>query len=1024
MSYRNPSPGSFFLCLAVLFASTFAVASDASFRRGDVNDDGSVDISDPIGVLGYLFLGEQNIDCLDAADTNDDGSIDVGDPIFLLDYIFNGGMVPPDPGPAVCGIDPTLDNLGCFQNTCDGLNDPARIAAGHLLHRIAYGPRPGDVDLVLAAGIDAVLLSQLNPDTGTEPNNPVLAELEEFFSAEVPVGDETFRLRPHAPFHYFLGFEEPPVDWAQPGFDDSSWLIGKAGFGWSDSDDVTEIVEFTSTDLASMYIRTEFIVGNPTALPPLYLKMLYDDAFVAYINGVEIARSTNTNGTPHLVGSPPLHDQYSSGSHEAGIPEYFAIPAALMQAGLNTLAIQGHDAPNNGDFTLDPSIVSQLFSTTGPRKVILSDGNLQRFPFIRGIYSNRQLQTVLSEFWENHFTTDEEKLRDLLRNLRDRYGFRILGSTTANRMHSSTLEFEEYDFFRVNALGYFGDLLMGSAAGVPMLVYLDNILNFAAEPNENYAREILELHSLGVDNGYTQTDIEEVARVFTGWTFTRIPNEMIQEFPDYITNPVTTEHHSWTSTAMVELGEDWKYLKGSAEPTPDVLGDPTTDWAQPGFDDSNWLTGPTGIGMGDNDDATVLTDMQNNYISFYARKTFTINDPATPDRLELEVDYDDGVVLYLNGTEIGRSGTMEGRGTPPPFSSGSGNHEADGRLLLIDLDHYRPLMVTGTNVLAAQVHNTVIGSNDTSFLPRVTSNIPTSRHIDLNNRQGRWEFRFNPQQHDFGSKIIFEGTPYQLDIPGDRQGADGVLDGIDLIDALAAHPGTAEFICIKLIQRFVSDDISLASIADGTAPLELQGLLADMLAAWFSTARPGHIGTVLDALFDPIDQQGPFWDTSHARSKVKTPIEFINSTLRSLNAIASTDDLAFWMKEMGMDLFQRDEPDGYPETGLDWIGTTTLLERINFARRFTSNVDNDYRWTFENFIDQTQGLGSVEVLEVFDEVLFQGSLTEAEKCVVVDYLETDLDGFPWPLDPDATNYETRIRDMVGFMLSLPRWQFQ
>ena len=127
---------------------------------------------------------------------------------------------------------------------------------------------------------------------------------------------------------------------------------------------------------------------------------------------------------------------------------------------------------------------------------------------------------------------------------------------------------------------------------------------------------------------------------------------------------------------------------------------------------------------------------------------------------------------------------------------------------------------------------------------------------------------------------------------------------------------------------------------------------------------------------------------------------------------------------MGMDLFQRDEPDGYPETGLDWIGTTTLLERINFARRFTSNVDNDYRWTFENFIDQTQGLGSVEVLEVFDEVLFQGSLTEAEKCVVIDYLETDLDGFPWPLDPDAANYETRIRDTVGFMLSMPRWQFQ
>ncbi|MEC9476745.1 MAG: DUF1800 family protein [Planctomycetota bacterium] len=1024
MSYQNHAPCSFFLCVVIFISTTFVTAADAPFRRGDVNDDASIDISDPIVVLGYLFLGAHNIDCLDSADTNDDGSIDVGDPVYLLDYIFSGGPMPPDPGPMECGLDPTLDSIGCFHSSCDGSADPARLAAGHLLHRITYGPRPGDVDQVLSEGIDSYLNAQLNPATGIEPNNPVLAELEQLFTAEIPVTDETFRLRPNAPFRYFLGFEEPPANWAQPGFDDSSWPTGTAGFGRGDNDDVTEFDEFTTTDLASIYIRTEFILGDPAFLPELYLKMLYDDAFVAYVNGVEIARSVRSNGNPNLVGNPPPHNQYSDGSHESGIPEYYSIPASLLQPGFNTLAIQGHDTPNSSDFTLDPSIVSQIFSTAEPRQVILSDGNLQRFTFIRGIYSQRQLKTVLGEFWENHFTTDEQKLRDLFRELRNRYGFRILGSRTAGRLHSSTLEFEEYDFFRENALGYFGDLLLSSAGGVPMLIYLDNILNFAAEPNENYSREILELHTLGVDNGYTQADIEQLARVFTGWTFTRIPNEMVQGFPDYITNPVTTDHHSWIETPLIEIGEEWKYLKGTEEPTPDALGEPTTGWAQPGFDDSTWLTGPTGIGMGDNDDATVLDDMENNYISFYARKAFTVNNPATPDRLELEVDYDDGVVLYLNGTEIGRSSSMNGRGTPPPFTSGSGNHEANGRVLRIDLDHHRSLMVTGTNVLAAQVHNRTITNGDCSFLPRVTSNVPTSRHIDLNNRQGRWEFRFNPDQHDFGPKTIFAGTPYQIDIPGDRLGTDGVLDGIDVIDALAAHPGTAEFICIKLIQRFVSDEISLATVSDGTAPLELQGLLANMIASWFSTARPGHIGTVLETLFDPSQQQGPFWDLNNARSKVKTPIEFINSTLRSLNANASTDDLVNLMRDMGMNLFQRDEPDGFSEIGLDWIGTTTLLERVNFARRFASNVDNDYRWTVENFVDPALGLGSVEVIEIFDEVLFQGSLTEAEKCVVIDYLETDLDGLAWPLNPDATDYLARIRDMVGFMLSMPRWQFQ
>ena len=57
-----------------------------------------------------------------------------------------------------------------------------------------------------------------------------------------------------------------------------------------------------------------------------------------------------------------------------------------------------------------------------------------------------------------------------------------------------------------------------------MLFYLDNFFNQAVAPNENYARELMELHTLGVDGGYTETDIKEVARCFTGWTF-RFPGD-------------------------------------------------------------------------------------------------------------------------------------------------------------------------------------------------------------------------------------------------------------------------------------------------------------------------------------------------------------------------------------------------------------------------------------------------------------------------------------------------------------------
>ena len=83
---------------------------------------------------------------------------------------------------------------------------------------------------------------------------------------------------------------------------------------------------------------------------------------------------------------------------------------------------------------------------------------------------------------------------------------------------------DDLQVIRSHALGNFRDLLHASAKSPSMLFYLDNFLNVASAPNENYARELMELHTLGVDGGYTETDVKEVARCFTGWTFVFPPN--------------------------------------------------------------------------------------------------------------------------------------------------------------------------------------------------------------------------------------------------------------------------------------------------------------------------------------------------------------------------------------------------------------------------------------------------------------------------------------------------------------------
>jgi len=87
------------------------IPPEAEFLRGDANGDGTVDISDPVAALGFLFAGGR-LGCLDAADDDGSGEIDITDPIYSLGFSFLGGPPPPAPFPA-CGEDPRADPLGC-----------------------------------------------------------------------------------------------------------------------------------------------------------------------------------------------------------------------------------------------------------------------------------------------------------------------------------------------------------------------------------------------------------------------------------------------------------------------------------------------------------------------------------------------------------------------------------------------------------------------------------------------------------------------------------------------------------------------------------------------------------------------------------------------------------------------------------------------------------------------------------------------------------------------------------------------
>jgi hypothetical protein len=165
----------------------------------------------------------------------------------------------------------------------------------------------------------------------------------------------------------------------------------------------------------------------------------------------------------------------------------------------------------------------------------------------------------------------------------------------------------------------------------------------------------------------------------------------------------TVDHYE----SIVYDSDEWRYHVGTS--------DPGSTWKNMTFDDSAWPASPGGFGYGDNDDRTVVPST----ISVFIRKKFNIIDKDVIESGWLHVDYDDGFVAYLNGTEIARASM--GTASPVAYNQSSeGLHEATmyqvGRPegFPISKATLASLLVEGENVLAVEVHNESVGSSDLS----------------------------------------------------------------------------------------------------------------------------------------------------------------------------------------------------------------------------------------------------------------------------------------------------------------------
>ncbi len=152
---------------------------------------------------------------------------------------------------------------------------------------------------------------------------------------------------------------------------------------------------------------------------------------------------------------------------------------------------------------------------------------------------------------------------------------------------------------------------------------------------------------------------------------------------------------------------NWHYRKGTSE-----ASTPISAWRNLSFvEDGTWLSGQTSVGYGDNDDSTILTDMQNHYSSIFMRRTFNVAAGQIPGALQVSARVDDGCIIWINGVEVARFHVDAN--LVPAYNSFGEDHEASATAFeSVTVSNASSFLVAGTNVVAVQTFNSSLNSSD------------------------------------------------------------------------------------------------------------------------------------------------------------------------------------------------------------------------------------------------------------------------------------------------------------------------
>jgi uncharacterized protein (DUF1800 family) len=375
-------------------------------------------------------------------------------------------------------------------------NSPQEMAenerAAHALNRLTFGPRPGDLERVEAIGVKKWIDMQLNPE---QIDDSLLEARLQSFPAMHLSQQDLLQDFPSAGVIHAVADGKVPLP---------SDRVERAIYQ-------NQVAEYEEKRQKQAQEAAKHAAEDPVAADPAKASAMANESVMADAMALEDV----ANSPSITVHEQKLYADLASTQIVNLLPDQRLDRLLNMKPGQLRGFMKGLTPEERTQLTAGMTAQQKETMVALINPTLLVAGELLQTRLLTDIYSQRQLQAVMTDFWLNHFNVYLKK----------------------GQFAPWYLVDYEQNVIAPHAMGKFEDLLVATAKSPAMLFYLDNhssigprsiaAMRAQANPaaknrdpglNENYARELMELHTLGVDGGYTQKDVTEVAKVFTGWT--------------------------------------------------------------------------------------------------------------------------------------------------------------------------------------------------------------------------------------------------------------------------------------------------------------------------------------------------------------------------------------------------------------------------------------------------------------------------------------------------------------------------